>query len=53
MEGSKLPFEFVGEIAGAGAMAKASDIEGGAATGHCVWMWDGDADGRLADGGCK
>lgn len=29
-----VPFEFVGEIAGAGAVAKAGDIQGSAAARH-------------------
>lgn len=37
-EGSKLPFEFVGEVAGTSAVAEASDVEGGTATRHLVRM---------------
>jgi hypothetical protein len=37
-EGSKLPFEFVGEVAGTSAVAEASDIERGTATRHLVRM---------------
>lgn len=33
-EGSKLPFELVGEVTGSSAVAKASDIEGGTAARH-------------------
>lgn len=37
-EGSKLPFEFVGEVAGTSAVAEASDVESGTATRHLVRM---------------
>lgn len=37
-EGSKLPFEFVGEVAGTSAVAEASDVESCTATRHLVRM---------------
>lgn len=37
-EGSELPFEFVGEVAGTSAVAEASDVESGTATRHLVRM---------------
>lgn len=37
-EGSKLPFEFVGEVAGTSAVAEASDVESSTATRHLVRM---------------
>lgn len=37
-EGSELPFEFVGEVAGTSAVAEASDVESSTATRHLVRM---------------
>lgn len=37
-EGSELPFEFVGEVAGTSAVAEASDVESCTATRHLVRM---------------
>lgn len=37
-EGSKLPFELVGEVTGASAVAEASDVEGGTAARHLEKM---------------
>lgn len=39
MEGSELPFEFVGEIAGASAVAEARNVKGGTASRHLEVRW--------------
>lgn len=51
-EGGDVPFEFVGEVARAGTLAEASDIESGAAAARHVGGVDASVMGGLERGRC-